>query len=223
MDLLDFGIGPLRNYISESAYQEVLAHARRQTFKDREALHIRGDKPPRLCIVAHGVLRFGRFAPGGAFSLVSMLGAGGHFGDVALQRNAYTHDAFSVGESEVDIIDGGVLNDLLLNQSSFAIGLWRANTARLNAILELYDDARTLGVAARLAKVIYLHTGQGQIPNGVACLQRDLAELLAVSQVSIGTALKELEKEGLVKAGYRCVTVPDKAKLKAWLFRSRSI
>lgn len=218
IDLLDFGVGPLHNYIPESAYHEVLSHARRQTFKDGEALHVRGDKHPRLYIIAGGVLRLGRFAPGGAFSLVSMLGAGSHFGDIALQQNANTHDAFSVGASEVDIVDGGVLNDLLLSQPSFAIGLWRANTARLNALLELYDDARTLGVAARLAKVIYLHTGQGQMPNGVACLQRDLAALLGVSQVSIGTALKELEKAGLVEAGYRCVTVPDKAKLKAWLF-----
>ena len=84
-------------------------------------------------------------------------------------------------------------------------------------ILELYDDVRTLDVPTRLAKVIYSHIGLGQIQDGVACTQRDLAELLGVTTVSIGSALRQLERLDLVKAGYRRVTVGNRAKLKAWL------
>ena len=217
MDLLDFAITPLRDYLPESVYREVCARARRLAFSDRQTIHARGDERTRLCIVADGAVRIGRFQPGGAFNLVSMVGTGGHFGDVALQRSAHTHDAYAIGDCEIDFIEASALDDLLHLQPSLAVGLWRSNTARFNAMLELYDDARTLGIPARLAKVIYLHTGRGKLADGVACLQRDLAALLGVSQVSIGNALKELETAKLVKTGYRSVYVPDKVRLKNWL------
>jgi CRP/FNR family transcriptional regulator len=81
----------------------------------------------------------------------------------------------------------------------------------------LYDDARTLNVTARLAKVIYVHMGRGEVANGVACIQSELADLLGVSKVAVGKAIRELEGSGLVQSGYRQILVPNKAKLKAWL------
>jgi len=222
MDILDFRIAPLRDYLPDDAWQEACARAQRKKFTDGKLLHVRGDASPRLCIVAEGAVRLGRVRPDGSFNLVSVLGPGGHFGDVGLLRAAYTHDGYAVGECEILLLEAAALDDLLRHQPGFALGLWRCNTARLNALLELYDDARTLGVAARLAKVIYVHMGRGAIANGVSCRQRDLADLLGVSEVSIGKALKELEKAGLIETGYRCVTAPDRAILKAWLRKSNA-
>lgn len=220
MDLLDFRLTPLRDYLPGEAYQEACRRAHRKKFGDGQPLHARGDQAPRLCIVGNGAVRIGRVGPDGSFKLVTILGPGGHFGDLGLQRAAYTHDGYAVGDCEILVIEAAALDDLLRNQPGFALGIWRCNTARLNALLELYEDARTLGVTERLAKVIYVHTGRGELANGVACRQRDLAELLGVSEVSVGNALKELEKAGLVETGYRCVTVPHKARLKSWLRKS---
>ena len=217
MDLLDFGIGALQNYMPDAAYEEAVRRSRRMIFNDGQALHARGDAPVRLCIVASGAVRIGRFLPDGAFNLISIVGVGAHFGEIGSLRTVRTHNAYAVGRCEIDYIDVEAMEDLLLNQPGFVLGLWKANTARLNALLELYDDARTLAVSVRLAKVIYVHTGRGKLTNGVACLQRDLAELLGVSQVSIGNALRKLERARLVETGYRSVIVPDKNKLKAWL------
>ncbi len=217
MDLLDFGLTPLRDYLPGPAYEEACRRAHRRTFRDGQALHARGDEMVRLCIVAEGAVRLGRFQHRGVFNLVSMIGPGAHFGDIALQRSAHTQNAYAVGHCEIYVIEAAALEDLLRTQPGFAIGLWRCNAARFNALLELYDDVRTLGITTRLAKVVYVHAGRGRLADGVACLQRDLAELLGVSQVSIGNSLRELEKAELVQAGYRCVKVPDKARLKAWL------
>lgn len=217
MDLLDFRLAPLRDYMSEDVYRTALGRARRLSFSDGQAMHARGDEGPRLCIVATGAVRLGRFRHDGSFSLLSTIGPGAHYGDVGLYRKAYTQNAYAIGDCQIDAIESAALEDLLENQAGFATGLWRCATSRLNAVLELYDDARSLPIAVRLAKVIYVHCGRGEAPNAVACLQRDLAELLGVSQVSIGTALKELEKADLVEPGYRCVRVPDKSRLLAWL------
>lgn len=220
MDLLDFGLKPLIDYLSEAVRTELRHRSQRRSFEDGQALHTRGDVGARLCIVAAGVVRFGRFQHNGSFKLLGMLGPGAHYGDVALQRQTFTQNVYSLGQTEIDVIDASGLDALLLEYPELAIALWRCNTARLNAVLELYDDARTLSVTARLAKVIYVHNGRGELANGVACLQSDLADLLGVSKVAVGNAMRDLEKAGLVQTGYRQVIVPNKAKLKAWLRKS---
>ncbi len=223
MDLLDFGLKPLSNYLSGTLREEVRRQAQRLTFEDGEALHRQGDDRARLCIVAAGTVRFGRFEYDGSFKLLSMLGPGAHYGDVALERRAFTQNVYAVGACTIDMIGEATLEALLHDHPGLAIALWRCNTMRLNAVLELYDDARTLSVAARLAKIIYLHAGRGTVPNGVACLQRELAELLGVTTVSIGKAVRALEQARLIESGYRRITVPDKARLKAWLRESGAV
>lgn len=217
MDRLDFGLTPLRRHLPDPVFEQMLRRAYRVPFDDGQALQARGDEEPRLCIVMDGAVRLGRFQQGGAFNLVAEVGLGGHFGDVAIQREASTHNCYGVGRGEIAVIKISAVEELLENAPGFAVGLWRTNAERLNCLLELYDDARTLDITTRLAKVIYVHTGRGALSDGVACLQRDLAELLAVSQVSIGSALKELEKAELIETGYRFVKVKSKARLKGWL------
>jgi CRP-like cAMP-binding protein len=220
MDLLDFGLRPLRDYLPDTVWQEVSRRSQRRSFSDGQTLHSHGDEGARLCIVVSGRIRFGRFQHDGTFKLLSILGPGAHYGDVALQRQAFTQHVQSVGQSEIDVIDPATLDTLLREQPELAIALWHCTTARLNALLELYDDARTLTVATRLAKVIYVHAGRGNLANGVVCLQRELAELLGVSKVAVTNAMRELERAGLVTSGYRQIIVPDKARLKTWLRNS---
>lgn len=223
MDRLDFRVGTLLDYLPEETYRAVCERAYRKRFADGEMLHLRGDTSPRLCIIAAGTVRLGRHHLDGSFNLVTELGVGGHFGDIGIQHAAYTHDGIAVGDCEINVIEAELLDELLRNEPGFALGIWRCNTARLNAVLGLYDDALTFGATVRLAKVIHIHIGNGELTDGVACRQRDFADLLGVSEVSIGTALKELEKAGLVETGYRCVKVPDKAKLQSWLRESGAI
>lgn len=222
MDVLDFAVTPLLGCLSEPASKAVLKRASRLSVQDGQALHARGDEAPRLTILTEGAVRLGRFQPNGSFNLVSEIGVGAHFGDVSLQRDAFSHNSYAMGDGEIAVVKAAALYDLMHDQPEFAFGLWRANNLRLNALLELYDDARTLDITTRLAKVIYVHMGRGEIQDGVACLQRTLAELLGVSQVSVGNGLKELEKARLVETGYRYVKVPDKARLKAWIRRGSS-
>ena len=223
MDLLDFGLTPLRDYLPKPVFEAACQRAQKRKFCDGQAIHARGDTKVGLCIVAKGAVRIGRFQHGGSFNLLSIVGPGGHFGDIAMQRTLRTHNAYAVGSTELFTIGGETIEKLIRDEPEFAINLWRCNSARFNAILELYDDARTLGITVRLGKVIYVHAGRGELADGVACLQRDFAEILGVTQVSIGTSLKELEREGLVETGYRCVKVPSKTNLKAWLQKSGAV
>ncbi|MEO1309619.1 MAG: Crp/Fnr family transcriptional regulator [Pseudomonadota bacterium] len=217
MDLLDFGLSPLRDHFPPDVYTEALRRARRIRVNDGHSFLSRGERLVGLCIVVEGAVRIGRIRPDGSFNLIAMLGPGLHFGDVALHRTVSSQHVEAMGRTQIDVIDPSTFETLLDDQPGFAVGLLRANNARFDALLEIYDDARTLTVAVRLAKVIHLHAGRGALKDGVSCRQRDFAQLLGVTEVSIGNALKELEASELVETGYRCVMVPDKTRLGAWL------
>ncbi len=200
MDLLDFGLKPLSDYLSGEVRSELRRWSQRRSYGDKDALHMRGDGPARLCMIVEGKVRFGRFQHDGSFKLLAMLGPGAHYGDVALQRRSFTQNVYASGPTEIEVIDAASLEALLRKHPDLALALLRCNTA-----------------TARLAKVIYVHLGRGGLVNGLVCLQSDLAELLGVSKVAIGKAMRELEQSGLVQCGYRQIIVPDKSKLKAWL------
>lgn len=223
LDHLDFGLMPLREYLSDEVYNKLIRRAHRTNFKSGNVIHSRGETMARFGVVAEGGVRFGRFLQDGNFNLLFEVGPGGHFGDgQGLLRAAYAHHACSIGNTKIDFLDSKALIDLLTEEPSFALALSKVNAARLMRLLDLYHDARTLSVPMRLAKLLLIHVGRGKIANGVACLQRDLSELLGVSSVSVSTALKELENAGLVASGYRQIIVPDKASLEAWLSKSNA-
>lgn len=224
MDVLDFAVPPLRSHLSDATWEQVSKLAHRVSYKDGQALHARGDAPGGLCLIASGAVKFGRFSRGGAFNLLIMLGPGGHFGDIAaFLGSSRGNNAYAVGHTEIDVFDEHVLDDLLILQPVFARALNRANATRLMGLMELYDDMRTLAVTERLAKVLWYHAGRGEIADGVACLQRDLADVLGVSQMAISKSLKQLENAGLIETGYRCVRIRNKSRLEVWLRKAGAL
>lgn len=222
MDVLDYRVPPLRDYLDDELYKFACAQSLTRKFDDGEAVHARGDDNVRFCIVAQGAVNFGRFHPDGSFNLLIAMGPGSHFGDIALLRTVRSNNAFCVGPTHIHFFNAATLDMLVESRPDFVIAMWRCNAARLGMMLELYDDARTLSVTKRLAKAIHLHAkrAEGEGEYCLACSQRDLADLLGVSEVSIGNALKELRGHGLVVPAYRNIRVPDIDRLAAWISNS---
>ena len=72
MDVLDFGLKPLSTYLSDAVRHDLQQRAQRRMFGDGQALHRQGADRARLCLVAEGKVRFGRFQHDGSFKLLSM-------------------------------------------------------------------------------------------------------------------------------------------------------
>ena len=59
---------------------------RRQTYRDGELIHSRGDANPTMGIVIEGQLRMVRMRHSGAESFVSLINPGQHFADVLMVK-----------------------------------------------------------------------------------------------------------------------------------------
>ena len=206
----------------EALARRVHAAAKPMRYRDTELIHARGDLQRGLSIVRSGAVRFDNPGDDGSYVTTTVMGPGQSFGEFTLFGDLpRTHDATAVGATIIDYLDHACVDRLLRE----APELWRmlmvATTKRLHDALELLDDFRRLPLPALAAKLLLTLPRSEADPAQVACNQADLAFTLGVSRVSIGKALAQLQRAGLLALGYRAITIPDRAALQSWLAKHR--
>ncbi|MEO6217085.1 MAG: helix-turn-helix domain-containing protein [Sphingomonas sp.] len=88
---------------------------------------------------------------------------------------------------------------------------------RLHVLLEFADDLRRLPLKVQLAKLLLTMAGAQQAEARADATHEELAAILGVSRLAIGTALSALEGEALIKRRYGSVEVSDRAALRGWI------
>ena len=221
-DLLFSEAPGLMELMPEPLARRVRAAAKPTRYRDGQLIHTRGELQRGLSIVRSGAVRFGNAGDDGSYVTTTVMGPGQSFGEFTLFGDLpRTHDATAVGATVVDSLDQARLNRLLVE----APELWRilmvATTKRLHDALELLDDFRRLPLSALTAKLLLTLPPSEEDAAAVTCNQADLAFTLGVSRVSVGKALAQLQKAGLVILGYRTITLRDRAGLKRWVAKHR--
>lgn len=99
--------------------------------------------------------------------------------------------------------------------------LLRLFTLRFNVIYRAVQDQHELSLRERLLKTLYvLSLGQFCVeePEGTLSIgisQEELAKILAASRQTLNRILRELEREGVIKLGYRWIRLMDQEQLAA--------
>ena len=190
---------------------------RRQTYRDGELIHSRGDANPTMGIVIEGRARMVRMRHSGAESFVSMINPGQHYADVLMfQRDARTHSAIAVGKVSIDHYDSAAF-DQILARNDVLLALYQIAGARLVQALAMIDDLRTLPREVHLAKLLLALAPTADAQGKIASIQEDLAGLLGVSPMTLAKALGKLKRAGLIETGYRHVRILDPNALRVWL------
>jgi CRP/FNR family cyclic AMP-dependent transcriptional regulator len=179
-----------------------------------------GHQDDQFWIVLSGAVRVSSRAPGAKEYVYAVLGPGSYFGlATAVRRAAFTADARAFGATDLAVFTGESLVAMLDEQPR----LWRhvsgllARRLRL-ALLALRDNS-IAPLPERVARRLLGHAlsndlaGQNRVE--VRMTQADLAQMLGASRSKTNAALKSLEATGMVKAGYRGITILDIDALRA--------
>ncbi len=217
-DLLDFGGAPLMEFAPRRLREKIRATATAVRYQDGAVIHAHGDDKPGLSIVRSGAVHFGLVDADGTYIATSLLGVGHCFGEATLfAGRARTHDAVAVGDTVIDQIDKARFDRLFDQEPDLARALLNATTRRLYSALDFMDDLRRLPLPVRTAKLVALMANSAKQDGSIACNQADLAFTLGVSRVSVGKALGDLQKEGILKLGYGKIDIPSRARLHEWI------
>ncbi|MCR9270604.1 MAG: Crp/Fnr family transcriptional regulator [Hyphomonadaceae bacterium] len=127
--------------------------------------------------------------------------------------NPFRIDAVDDG-TRVVMLDRDAVYDLISSDVTFAEFLFRDLSERFMTALGYLREQRSAPLIIRLAKRILTITRHRP---SVEFTQTELADILAVTRISISKAIKTLEEQGLIQRAERGVLSVNRDKLEAWV------
>ena len=221
--LLDHGSLKFLELLSAEVQAEIGAVERRRTYNDGQMIFSTGDAGDRLMIVRSGAVRVGRISPNGRETILAVLGAGHFLGIVGvLTGRRRTQTAIAVGETTVGYVQKNDFLSLMEKHPEIASAALPITLNRLNLALRMLDDLRFLPLPAYTATMLLNMLEDSEVPGVLQWNQSDLAVAVGASRVSVGRALKTLEKNGLITLGYGAIEIPDTKALSDWVDAARA-
>lgn len=127
--------------------------------------------------------------------------------------NPFSIEAVS-DDTRVVLIGRKTVYELIGEDTTFAEYLFKDLSERFFVALGYLREQRLEPLIVRLAKRILMIT---EHRPSIEFTQAELAEILAVTRISISKAIKSLEELGLVERVDRALMTVDREKLKTWL------
>lgn len=222
--ILDHGSLKFIDVLSPEVQSEIEAVERRHTYPDGRMIHSSGDDGDRLIIVRSGAIRVGRIDPSGKEAMLAVLGAGHVLGIIGvLTGRKRNQNAVTVGETTVGFVNKADFLSLMERRPEVAGAILPMALNRLNMAFSLFDDIRLLNLTAFTASMLLKNLPENSELSGVLHWnQSELAVAVGASRVSVGKALKKLEREGLITLKYGSIEVPDAQSLSDWIDATRA-
>ena len=197
---------------------ELRRSAIRRAFCDGQLVWHRGDVAEGFWVIDKGQVKLGHHTDSGEMQVLFILGPGDSFGELAcLGYFPRVLDAEAIGSLEMLWISDAVLSSVIASSPQVGRELLRALSQQLQEALDYLIVFRNLPAPKRLAQRLLALCEGKAAPVKLGIRQQELAELVGVSRMTIGTALTQLENEGVVTRHYRYMMINDPAALRRWL------
>jgi cAMP-binding proteins - catabolite gene activator and regulatory subunit of cAMP-dependent protein kinases len=197
-----------RTGLARAERERLAAIAPVRSIADGQFVQHQGDPGDTFWVVCEGHVLAGRHAEDGRFTAFAVLGPGDMFGELAffagVPRQA---DAIASGPARLIAIDRPLLRRLMAEDIGWAELLLRSLSRQLAVTLDIIDAERRLPTADRLVQLLAAMAADAPDRSTVRATQQQLADLLGVSRVTLGAALRELTARGLVEPGYGRIRV----------------
>lgn len=205
-----------RSRLSAQELAQLTARVRVQTFEAGQFVQHQGDPGDAFWAVVDGHVAIGRFSDDGNFTHFATLGAGDLFGELAFFTGVPRQvDAIADRGARLIAINRAMLRQLMAADVGWAELLLRSLSRQLAGALDIIDAERRLSATERLAELLVTMARDSAGRDAVYGTQQQLADLLGVSRVTVGAALGELAKRGLVERRYRKVRLRGQLAFQA--------
>lgn len=213
---------PILDILSHEEKLEVMNVSASKTFIKGEVVFSPGHSSANLWIVHRGSVKISRFSPSGKEQIVRILGPGDFTGELSLfSHTVLSNTAEALEPTEICLIQGKVINDLMLRKPEIAIKFLEKYTERIERAEDQIEQLTLYDVEQRIAKIllVMLHDQQNDhSENNVLILRvskKDLAVMIGTTQESLSRKLAMFQEQGWIKlVGQRQITIVDADSLK---------
>lgn len=161
--------------------------------------------PSHVYVVRNGRIELTRERAGRTVTL-QVLGEGEVFGDIPLfLRRPEPFDAKAIDDSLVFAIDSVHLLQLLGRRPRLARRWMISMAERMAATQDRVGDLLAANLEQQVALTLLHHADDGRVEMS----QEMVARLVGARRTSVNQALRRLEERGLIRTGYRYITIEN--------------
>jgi CRP-like cAMP-binding protein len=210
---------PLFEGIPPQDIDQIAGRMVRRRYSRGDVILSQGGAPGAMHVITRGSVRITISSDDGKEMILAILHPGDLFGEIAaLDGGARSATVTAAEPTETAALSRADLLEFVQTHPEFALRLIATLAKRLRLVDERLEDAHFLDLDARMAKVLFDLTEQGQrMADGsvrVELTQSELASMIGATRVSANRLLKSFESAGLVRRGRSAITVVDMRGLR---------
>lgn len=192
-------------------------------FKKGEIIFTPGDSFENLFVVNKGIVKIYKISAIGKEQILRILEPGDFMGELSLFSNTtLSNNAEAIENTEICIIKGTAIKELLLKKPEIAIKFLQSYTKRIEESEELIEQIGLRDVEQRIANYLLLEIEKNAIEDKdnefeitLPVSKKDLAALIGTSQETLSRKLSVFQDNDIIRLkGQRKIIVKDMEVLK---------
>lgn len=211
--------------LAESDIRDLMAVAKRRTFRSGEVIFHRDDPGQVLYLIKEGKVKICLISPDGQEISLAVLGAGEYFGEFALYDGLpRSADAIALEKVECYTLQRSDFQSAIMKNPKIAIQVLEGLSKRLRNTDQMVEDLIFLDVYGRVAKkLLDLSDTHGiKVENGtlidVRLTQQDLASMVGASRESVNKVMGYFADKGYISTDKHRVTLHKMNELKRRIY-----
>jgi len=212
---------PIFSNLSEEELLKIRKLCVTQHYEKDRLILIEEDIGKTLFLIQKGRVKVSRMSDDGREVILSILGPGGFFGELALiDGKTRSASVTAIENSEALLLHRGEFLVLLEDYPQIAISLLKELAGRIRKSDTQIKSLSLQDAMGRVAStLVMLAEDSGRIRQGKVVipripLQQDLANMAGTSRETISRVFRVLEDEGLIIRESRKISIPDYARFK---------
>lgn len=167
-----------------------------------------------LFILKEGAVQLYRISPEGKKLVITSLGQGSLFGEMAL-LGQQMHNTFAEATADctIGLLNRADLERLILQRPQIALRMLEITGRRLRDAESRLEDLAFKSIPARLASILLRLAGEANQVSGLT--HQDLAEMVGTYRETATQVLNELKARGLIEIGRKRISISDRPGLIA--------
>lgn len=202
----------------EPATLELLAHSlQRRAVRAGKPIFRQDDPGSSLFVIDTGVVKVQRTSPEGKEVILTILGPGDFFGELALlDGEPRSADAIAKEDCTLLVLERDDFLAFLDREPGVATRLLAALSRRLRRTDQLVQDAAFLDVPARLARALLHLADSPEASRGLT--QSELAAMVGASRESVNRWLQFYRRRGIIDSATGSIRVLEPDELRRHIY-----
>lgn len=183
-------------------------------------IYLQGDAPDTVYLLKKGSVRISRLSESGKQVILSILGPGDLFGELALMGEERNEIAEAMEETYLCIVRRSDFEQLMMKNPSLALKVTKLMGLRLQQIQNRVEDIVFRDSAGRIAQLLLNLDSEHGTPHprgrviGLKLSQQDIANLTGLTRQTASETLNGWKTDGLIATEGRQLVLLDLPRLK---------